>query len=179
MAADALLRFLRLNTMQPGALVDVLWNGRRASNGDGMPGVDPNAAPTILLNRGGSTPAWTDGKAGDGWEPDGMGIDGQPANPSQTGTGDGYEVDGHGEDGMFNSYWEWMVSQVLPTLRDGKYIFGVRMSDALGNIQTEPIATMAIIIRGQPRPPSNLRFSGYNAETGLLAAAWTASPDLE
>jgi len=178
MAAHVRLRLLRLNTWPDGMRARVLWNGQLdAENGDGKPADNP-ADPVDTDNPLTPEPVeiWPVGKAGDGYERDGAGIDGFPQN-AWPGYGDGEGIDGEGEDGVYNDYLTWTTAIVLPTLRDGIYKFAVRFEDALGTVQTDSLIEATITLGGVPRPPIELASDGYSG--GNLDLSWIHSPDLE
>jgi hypothetical protein len=180
MAAHAQLKFLRENSLPEGTRFHVLWNGQKASNGDGAeadsPG-DPVDETTPLTPQ--PLTIWPSGKAGDGLDEDGWGIDGHPSNPYTSGYGDGDGIDGDGEDGYYNDYLTWKTDRVLPWLRDGAYKFAVRFEDKFGTKQTDGLVQVSVDVRGDPRPPTQFEFAGWDDVDGEIDLAWRHTPDLE
>ncbi len=177
MANNVDLTFVPLNQWASGLTADVLWDGAIADDGsgDGIPGSGGlNETPLNPV----PIPVWPSGKAGDGLNEDGREEDGFPCNPACSGLGDGNGVDGYAEDGLSSVYFCWESSSVLHWLRDGTYRFAVRLSDQYGTPQTDALCEAEVTVLNNPRPPRNLRFVSWDAETNRVGIAWDASYDL-
>lgn len=173
MAAHIRLSFALSNTVPDGATYNVRWDGQVASNGDGAP-VESPAPPYGVLS--GARPLWVFGKAGVGNEACGAGHCGIHENYGP-GRGCGLGPCGVGECGLNAELAEFCTDEVLPALRDGTYAFYVEMVGPYGAVSAS-MAEQSVEVAGPPRPPANVRFTGWNGTNETIGLAWTASPDV-
>ena len=172
------LTIVRPHAVEPGCAVKVAGNIARLPNGDGAPTavlagpVLPGSAYDSPLASG--LPLWESGQEsflGGGFLDGGFLED--AAAPV---LGMGF-LDAGFLDGPFLDATGDFTYRVPFPLRDGTYLLGVRLTDALGNEQTGTVNEVAFTVAALPRAPQDARIEGYAA--GLTTIAWDASPDIE
>ena len=172
------LTIIRPHAVEPGCTVKVAGNIGRLPNGDGAPTavlagpVLPGSAYDSAIASG--LPLWEAGQEsflGGGFADGGFLED--AAAPV---LGLGF-LDAGFLDGPFLDATGVFTFKVPFPLRDGAYLLGVRLADALGHEQTSPVNEVAFTVAALPRAPRDARIEGYAA--GLTTIAWDASPDIE
>lgn len=163
----------RRHDVEPGLSVAFYGDLTRASNADGLPG---GGSPDYASALASGIPLWPFGQR----SMYGGGYCHHPfARPGMASArGVGFAAAGYAMGGYCvpTSPLNW---QVPFPLRDGDYVFGIRLADRLGNEATTPAMEVALTIAALPRPAVDARLESYDAGTKMIGVAWQASPDVE
>lgn len=163
----------RRHDVEPSLQVAMYADLTRAANGDGLPG---NGTVDYATPRTSGIPLWPAGQRtmyGGGF------CRRRFARPAaMPAAGFGFASGGFAASPYCSPIppFTW---QVPFPLRDGNYVFGIRLSDRLGHEATSPVMELALSVAALPRPVSEARLVSYDAGSKIMAVAWNASPDVE
>lgn len=165
------IRFPRLHVLEADAQALLYWNGRRASNGDGVAtgGAVDYAAPLA-----GPLAIFTADKLGAllGGALAGAALVGNGLSAASLGALQGPALIGPAFQPA--GYWSW---QFPFSLRNGVYLVGVVIGDAIGNLSPSAVES-TFEIAAAPRAPSGLSLISYDAGGDVLSLNWIGSADL-